>query len=561
MKSFTKIVSFLLLAACAFGQATGNPNFPANANGRVMASEFGKWAFQSQSGISSGAQTVTLNGCYIKVGTAYQSVYPIAVNVPLLIQDGTSNSETVTPTSVTQPSAVTGPSTVSQYNCTFTATFANSHLNAGFTVSSGDGGLAEAQNFAFSKGMGVATVDSTSGITDAMLKANVVLPTVQIEDLRAPQLQYWNPVALVTTILATPTTLTAQAACDATHTFCSDATVAGSASWGSTLYGCVAYVDVMGLEGPCSATANFTSVASKAIDIGAPAASTGAVGYTIYLSLSGGTYALAYQVPITSAVCTLTAIETITPACAVTNALYGQTGSAAQFVGYPVNTSPLMLLATTASSTTVYVGTPSGRTSYGYVASSKPATAGMLGSYPSYTITTAAATTVPQVMGTISLPSGFFNVFGKSVRICGLATEASAGSTSTVTQIQFLLDAPGSNVAGAPVIIGGPKVTSTLVTSNADYWNFCQTLTTTVSGASATAGSMQATDGFLSESYGLGVAGVGSTGPTLAPTAVASLNLAGTAGFTNRLHVVYLHTTGTDGAGVTLSNLNVQLLN
>jgi hypothetical protein len=111
MKSLkTAVVSTVLLAITltlapfGLGQATANPKFAANAAGRVMAAEFAKYAFQSQTGISSGAQTVTLNGCYIKVGTAYELFYPIAVNTPLLITDG-ANTETVTPTAVTQPTA------------------------------------------------------------------------------------------------------------------------------------------------------------------------------------------------------------------------------------------------------------------------------------------------------------------------------------------------------------------------------------------------------------------------------------------------------------------------
>jgi hypothetical protein len=547
------ITTLLLATAAAFGQATSNPKFPANANGRVMADEFGRWYLQSQTGISSGAQTVTLNGCYVKVGTAYEEVYPIAINTPLLISDGATNSETVTPTAVTQPSLVTGPSTVSAYNCTFTATFANSHLNPGFGVSAADGGLAAAINYALAKGIGVVTVDQSSQITNANLSANLVYQNAQIEDLRSGQLQYWNPAPLASTILATPTTLTSS-------TVTQSATPVGSSSWGGTVYACVAYVDVMGLEGPCSATYNYTSTANDSVTIAAPAASTGAVGYTVYLSLSGGSYALAYQIPVTTALCTPTAIETVTPACAVTNALYAQTGSNATFTSYPVNTSPLALLATTASTAGgPYVGTPGGRTTYGYVPSSHPAPAGMLSSYPAYTITAAAATTVPEVVATISVPASALNYPQKTLRICGDATEATAGSTSTITQFQFLLDAPGSNVAGLPLVIGGPQVTSTLVTSNADFWHFCQDLTTTVASASATGASLQATDGMLSESYGAGVAGVGSTGPTLSPTAVGSANLAGTAGYGNRIHVVYLHTTGTDAHGVTLGNLTVQI--
>jgi hypothetical protein len=71
MKSLkTTVFATLLLvlaSGLALGQATANPKFPANANGAVMADEFAKWAFQSQTGISSGAQTVTLNGCFINI--------------------------------------------------------------------------------------------------------------------------------------------------------------------------------------------------------------------------------------------------------------------------------------------------------------------------------------------------------------------------------------------------------------------------------------------------------------------------------------------------------------
>jgi len=137
MKSTLRIGAFLLaVAGLMFGQATSNPKFAANSAGRVMATEFQKWAFQSQTAVAAaGAATVTLNSCYVKVGTAYEQFYPVAVNVPLLITDPTGGSETVTPTSVTQPTLATGPSTITPYSCTFTATFANAHTTAGFYVS------------------------------------------------------------------------------------------------------------------------------------------------------------------------------------------------------------------------------------------------------------------------------------------------------------------------------------------------------------------------------------------------------------------------------------------
>ena len=195
-KLFWAVALFSLLLGAggpAFGQALQNPKFPANANGRVMASEFQRWALQSQTGFSSsGSQTVTLNSCYIKVGTAYEQFYPIAVNVPLYITDGT-NTETVTPTAVTQPSLVTGPSTISPYSCSFTATFANAHANAGFEISSGDSGIEEAINYAIGHGISVVALDPSSNATNTQLTAALVYPQVTIEDLRGPQVQYWNP--------------------------------------------------------------------------------------------------------------------------------------------------------------------------------------------------------------------------------------------------------------------------------------------------------------------------------------------------------------------------------
>jgi hypothetical protein len=111
-------------------------------------------------------------------------------------------------------------------------------------------------------------------------------------------------------------------------------TTGGTYTGTSTYVYCIAYVDIMGQEGPCSATFSAATAgtgSTNQIGFAAPAASTGAVGYVPYISLAGGSYALAYKVPLVSqptvagvapvsnGVCTLTTLETITPACAVTN--------------------------------------------------------------------------------------------------------------------------------------------------------------------------------------------------------------------------------------------------
>jgi len=48
---------------------------------------------------------------------------------------------------------------------------------------------------------------------------------------------------------------------------------------------------------------------------------------------------------------------------------------------------------------------------------------------------------------------------------------------------------------------------------------------------------------------------LGNAGTEVNVAPIASLNLAGTGGNTQRLHIVWVHTTGTDGAGVQVTGL------
>jgi hypothetical protein len=318
----------------------------------------------------------------------------------------------------------------------------------------------------------------------------------------------------------------------------------------------------MGNEGPCSAdfsAATAGTGTTNQIGFKAPAASTGAVGYTAYISLAGGTYNLTYQVPLTSTVCTLTKIETVTPACAVTNATYGQIGSNAIVSALTVNSAPLHLLATTASTTAAYIGTPSGRTVYAYAPhgmSQAAAAAGWTTSQQAYAISPAPATTVPTVIGTLPVPIGAMNFPGATLRVCGQATNASGG-TATVQNIEILWDAAGSDTTGAPVIIGQMQITVTQASSPENY-QFCWTGQTTVSGAGVTAGSIMPVNGVFCTSEAAGT--LHSCGPDVKAAAVGSLNLAGTGGNTQRVHIVWLHTTGTDAAGTTLQGATIEVL-
>jgi len=419
----------------------------------------------------------------------------------------------------------------------------------------------EAINDAQLQGGGLVIVGrdwSILGGTDAIIAAALPFSLVPIEDRRSG-VQYWTPTQTVATALAAPATLTATTVGFGLN---GANTTGGTYNGASTYHYDCAYVDIMGNEGPASAdfsAATAGTGTTNQIGFAAPAASPGAVGYVCYISLAGGTYNLSYQVPVTSSTCTLTKLETVTPACAVANTSYGQSGSTLIVSALTVNTAPLHLLATTASTTAAYIGTPSGRTTYAYAPHglSQAATNGFTTAQQAYAIAPATATTVPSVIATIPVPVGAMNFVGRQIRICGIANEAAAGSTATVQNFEFLWDAAGSNTAGAPVIVGQLQLTATLVTANADHWNYCWTGQTTVSGACVTAGTIAPVSGHLVSTFGAG--SLGNAGTDVL-TSTGSLNLAGTGGNTQRIHVVWLHTTGTDAAGVTANGLTVEVL-
>jgi hypothetical protein len=509
---------------------------------------------------STGSSTVTIVGGYITLSDG-RRVNPYAVGVPFVINDSTP--EMVTPTSVSGCYESQGQNQNGiLVTCTVTASFSFIHgVNA--VLTSGTGGLAEAVNDAWNQGGGVVVL--TPGFTvntgctgcfaskAAAIAGLLPYQNVSIVDDSVAPSNTYTPAQALSTVLAQPTTLTSSTA---GFGVAGANSTSGFYTGSSSYVACIAYVDPMGNEGPCSATFTISTSGSATTDqIGftTPAASTGAVGYTIYISLAGGTYNLSYQVPITSSVCALTKIETITPACAVTNSTYGQTGSAAIVSALTVNTAPLHLLKTTASTTSAYIGTPSGRTSYAYAPVGAISGNGLTAVQQAFTVATAAATATPEVVATIPVPIGRMNFPGATLCIEFQATEASAGSTATVQNFEALWDAAGSNTTGAPVIIGQLQLTATLVTSNADNWSYHECFQATANGTTVTSGSIQPFGGQLISTYGAGVLGNAGTEVNVSP--IGSLNLVGTGGNTQRVHIVWLHTTGTDGAGVQVTGL------
>lgn len=554
MKTAFKVLVFvLLLATFASGQC---PTRASRSAGRYEAALYnygGSSVCSATPGTvatgstSTGAYTISLRSGTITLQDG-RTIVPYSVTAPIIVGIG-SVAETVTPTAVSGCVKNGAPN-----SCQITATFTNAH-GAGTQVASASAGLQEAINDAQNSPTpgGIVAVDKVwaeNGGTSTIVTAALPFHQVAIEDSRSGPVQFYNINPAATTALATPATLTAVTALPS-------ATPAGSYGTG-TYHLCISYVDLMGNEGTCSADFSEAGLASGSFIFSAPAASTGAVGYTVYISLTSGTYALAYKVPLTNSICTLTKVETVTAACAVTNATYGQTGATATVTAITVNTAMLAPNATTISSTTDYVPNPNARTTYAYTPSNRVALPGVVGSSLPFPIGAAAGTTVPDVIGSLTLPAGFMNYVGRTAEFCGFATEASAGSTSTITTIQLWWDAAGSNAAGVPVLVGSLPMTNTLVTANTDQYAFCFDLKTTVAGAGVTAGSILQTNSWFEEQYTTSsVATVPKIVTGQGAAATASLNLAGE----SRLHVVYLHTTGTDANGVVLQDLSVKVLN
>jgi hypothetical protein len=496
---------------------------------------------------ATGAQTVTVCPAVRALPDGRViNLFQAGILNPVTFDLGTATSETVTPTavSVVSPGGLT---VEADQNCAaITATFSFTHAPSQFPgqVRSGTFGLQEAINDAAGTGGGIVAIDSTWGGTNAMIAAAIPYVNVSIEDTRSGVPQYWNVVPTASTFLATPTTLTAVTALPS-------AAPVGAYGTG-TYHLAIAYVDVAGQVGPESADFSEAGLATGSFIFSPPAASAGAVGYVIYISLTSGTYSLDYEVPLTASVCKLTTVETVTPACAVANTTYNQAGATATVTAITVNTSPVGMLLGGVSGT-LLTGNPNGRTTYSYVASSHVASFGIPTMSLPFTVGGIGSAT-PIAIGTVNIPAGVLNQVGKRIRLCGHWINTDVNSA--VQNINIYLDAAGSDVAGSPVKIG--SLASTQTGTAAPYQgNFCEEFTTTVSGAGATAGSIQ--PGYSNFLYVLTSANtVFGTGADTNTAAVASLNLAGGGGFENRLSIVHTNTTG--NATPQLISLTIEVL-
>ena len=514
----------LLAAVVALLFAGGNAYAQTAARfaNEFPAAVYGNWTGRVTAGSTgTGAYTITMDRGY-QTAQGINFV-PYNVNAPIQVGLGTVQ-ETVTPTAVSGCGVQT-PNTPSS-SCQITATFTYAH-GPGTPVVSGSFGLQEAIDLAYSTGGGVVIVSPAFLGTSATITAAAALPTVSVEDTRTGVPRYWNPTATGIAIAApTGVSVTGQAACDATHQMCSDAGVAGSASWGGTVYAATTYMDCFGNESPASATTSWTSVASMAIDIASPAAKTGACGWVPYLSLSGGTYILAYQIPPTATVCTLSKLTPI-PSCAM-GSTYGAdalfTGGA-QITTYPVNTAMTYpVLATTASTLTGQHPLTNSSVSYSYAPGSRVGACGgssanIVQLAAASSISGSSATTVPNPIVSWSIPAACFNYIGAEFRVSGKWTYTDGGDSSTHLYVSW--DANGTNAASVPTPLC--NILDTASGSGAAYngtWTCTVRVLTT--GTAGTA----LVNGYSTQNLAAGATTLVRNGADIAVAASGSINLA-----------------------------------
>jgi len=513
-KQMTKVGKMLLIVlglVLLAVSGTAQTSAPGSFSGWSDVQAFGQWTMHSVGNTPSGSATMQLDSCYFAVQGGNSNIpswFPLSVGVSVKVLDDSNGgqSETVPITAVATPSPSVGSSQPG-YTCAFTATFTYAH-SQGVRIVSADSGLGEALAVLNPAG---GTVALTQGaIINATNMASVLpYPNVAIVDLRGPQLQYWTAQPTTLTALATPAPRvgTASTGCTGTNTVC-DGTAVGT--WTNiAIYFCVTYMDILGGESPCSTTAHYTTAGSLAINMLAPAASTGAVGWRAYI---GSSYATAYQIPLTSANCTLTLLENVIPACAIANTTYGQAASNGVF---PTPTTHTQIPPQAGGTAGAYNPNTISHTTFSYQPSRYP-TPGFETSYGPFTISGALTAAQSVVVGTVPLPAGYLNYIGQSIRVTGKITFTDSTDTGKQTLIVALGDITDFST-GTPLTIC--TLTGTTVTAaNAAYTQeFSCTLETNATGAT---GSIMP-DGWITQQLSAGTT-TGAAGVEQAAAAITA---------------------------------------
>jgi len=179
------IAAIFICGAGAMAQSpAGSQN--SRVGGLFFANQYSQWVGRVYTGNSAaGAGSITL---YYGSATLPDGrvIIPFSTSIPLTINPGGSNSETVTPT------AVSGCGSNPQMGtCTVTATFANVHGGGEFVVS-GSGGLDEAIADAGAASGGLVVVSAGFGGSTSTITGATPIGSVNIMDVRTGGPVYYS---------------------------------------------------------------------------------------------------------------------------------------------------------------------------------------------------------------------------------------------------------------------------------------------------------------------------------------------------------------------------------
>lgn len=433
-----KVISILILAL-ASGLCYGQTVFNSREAGQFNAAAYnwGDRIIVTSGNATTGSASIVLQWGSVTLQDGRELV-PFATNAPLVIGTGTT-VETVTPTAVS--GCAVGRFANNYQTCTITASFANVH-GAGEVVSSGTFGLQEAINDAAMNSVkspgsgGVVVVDKAWAIaggtqtilTAASLAGNFAAggglniaglpPVVTVSDMRGFPVQQWAPRPSTLSLIAAGAALTLTQS------------AGGSLTSSGTYRVSYEYVDpLLGISLPGTTSAQITLTGSnQTITTSVPVASAGAVGYIPMITASAGADGTQIEVPVTSAVCTLSVLTIAgKPTCAM--------GSAATITANPSATAKEVLFGT---AHTTFAPFPATSFAAPFQTSFGPFTAVA-------TVTAGSSNDVAQFF----IPSAYLNFLSKSFDVCPKLT-----GTNAATAIPTLNLTASNQYAQSPVNLG-----------------------------------------------------------------------------------------------------------
>jgi len=396
-----------------------------------------------------------------------QVFFPVAI-----VDANSAVSEIATPTATVQ----TGSS------CGFSGGVLNAHTS--FTLQSGTAGLQEAivtqQQSApvFNVILDKYWYQSVSALPGAPAPASIIAAVTGnanvgiVDTTTMPWTSYtWNGSKYVASAAFGSVSYTSLTVVPAPTALSTSATVAGiitTAATGGTLpasstYRLAAtYVTANGGETTISTDSASTATiqtggttATNTITVTSPAAATGAVGWRLYMTAASGSTGtgILYTASCASAstgqtvlngVCAIGSSATVT---AVLTGTAKEPAVSSAFIPTSASTSPLQ---------------------------------NVMASYPPFTNTGAVSTGTPAYLAVVNLPAGYFNVLGRTVKMCG------AGFSTTTTTGTLTLATLLASVPGVTSITPFTALSGSITSASTVNFNFCETWTTAATGATGT---------------------------------------------------------------------------